>query len=185
MAHPQPLPQAGGVKSLGEFPQRALAPRHHLARDRHLRLEIGLGRSQLDPARGGDQRQRFTDRRTEVRQHILGQDDPGGVANLGDLDGGVHTGVITRVSRNGNRAAYIVIKYHVPGIQSPRNSGGYDDHANVPQGNLSKSMQRHLFVEESRGWYHTAILTKALQTCLPIKLELSERMNPANILGWA
>ena len=35
--------------------------------------------------------------RAEVHEQVLGQDNPGGIANLGDLELRVHTGVITKI----------------------------------------------------------------------------------------
>jgi hypothetical protein len=44
-----------------------------------------------------DDRKGFAHLRVEMGEQFLGQDDPGAVADLGDLEGGVHTGVITFV----------------------------------------------------------------------------------------
>ena len=80
---------------LGEFAQGPLAPRHDLARDGHLRVELGLGRAQLNPARRLADRQSPTHGNVEMRQHLLRQDDAGAIADLLDLELRVHTGVIT------------------------------------------------------------------------------------------
>ena len=42
--------------------------------------------------------ERITHPRTEPRKQLLGQDNPGGIADFGDFDGHVHTGVITQAA---------------------------------------------------------------------------------------
>jgi len=87
---------------LGQFPERAFSGRHDLARGPHLRLEIGIARRQLDPARRDHQGQLLPRRSAEMREHLLGQDDTGGIADFGDFERSVHTGVITSRGCSGN-----------------------------------------------------------------------------------
>ena len=54
---------------------------------------------ELNPARRLAQRQRPANRNIEMRQHVLRQDDTGGIADLLDLERRVHTGVITERPR--------------------------------------------------------------------------------------
>jgi len=67
-----------------------------------LRIEIRLRRRKLDSARGEDDRQRLPHLRVQVGEQFLGQHDASGIADFGDLEGCVHTGVITRQRGVGN-----------------------------------------------------------------------------------
>jgi len=78
---PSPSPTLspqGERASLRQFAQRAHACRQDLARGGHLLLEIRLPADKLDPARLEHQRQLVPHLPVEMRQHLLGQDDPGG-----------------------------------------------------------------------------------------------------------
>lgn len=91
-------------KSLRQFAQRALARGHDLARRRHLLLEIRLPADEFDTIGLEHQRQLVPNLPVEMRQHLLRQDDPGGISDPGDPERLVHTGVITNKLWGDNRA---------------------------------------------------------------------------------
>jgi hypothetical protein len=107
---------------LGEFAQGPLAARHDLAGGGHLRVEIRFGRGQLDAVRREDDRKGFAHLRVEMGEQFLGQDDPGAVADPGDLQGRVHTGVITCIQVQGKRACRLSVF-----AQNPRKLSGRDE----------------------------------------------------------
>ena len=90
------------LRSLGQFAQRPLAPVHDFPGGSHLRVEIRIGGSKLDAFGSEDNRQIFADRGMKVRQHLLGQDNTGAIADFGDLERHVHTSVITALGVEGN-----------------------------------------------------------------------------------
>jgi hypothetical protein len=79
-----------------EFSQRPLALRHHISRNRHLRIEFRFRRADLNPARRLGDRQSPPNHRVEMGQQFLGQDHPRRIADLRDFKLHVHTGIITR-----------------------------------------------------------------------------------------
>ena len=102
--------------SLGQFAQRTLARGHDLARRRHLLLEIRLPAYEFDPVGLEYQRQLVTHLPVEMRQHLLGQDNPGGIADPGDFERLVHTSVITagRLFSNSFADRIAVSEGHLP-----------------------------------------------------------------------
>jgi hypothetical protein len=82
---------------LGEFTQRAFAPKHHLASSGHLGFKIPRNCAQLDASGSRHQGECFTRLDIEVRQNIAGQDDTRAVSNFRDFKSAVHTLVITEV----------------------------------------------------------------------------------------
>ncbi len=78
----------------GEFPKRAAAAHHDVTRDLHLPLDLAIG-DQLETALGPHHGERRTHLDTEMSKKILRQDDPGGVADLLNLNRLVHTLVLT------------------------------------------------------------------------------------------
>lgn len=68
---------------------------HHFCGRFNLLAELGIEHADLDTTRRPNEVQTIADFRIQMRQHLLGQDDPGGIADLGDLERLVHTGVMT------------------------------------------------------------------------------------------
>src|SRR5690606_19872905 len=68
----------------------------------HLSGELGIGRRQPHAVRRFGEMDRIPRPDTQAGEHVLGQDDTGGVADLGDLERLVHTPVITEVVKDAN-----------------------------------------------------------------------------------
>jgi hypothetical protein len=98
--HPDPLPFREGIfwrlsPEARRCARSELAARHHFARRRHLRVELGLRHAQFDPVRCLGDGQDLRDRGTKTREQVLGQHDAGRIADLGDFELAVHTRVMT------------------------------------------------------------------------------------------
>lgn len=77
---------------------------HDLLRHFHVGLEIRVLGGQPHAVRRFCQMQRISRPHPQARKHFLGQDDPGGVADLRDFEWFVDTGVITFLDRCGKRS---------------------------------------------------------------------------------
>ena len=88
--------ERAGESGLGERGENVAILRHNLACDRHLVFEVvnrfvgNLG--QLKTPRSSRHCKPIPDSRAEMVEDLLRQDDPGGLADLGDLKDDRHAG---------------------------------------------------------------------------------------------
>ena len=92
---------------LGERCQNVAISLHDFSRDRHLMVEIiGLivgNFGQLNTTCHTGRNKLIANNRTEMVEDLLGQDDPGRIANLGDFERSDHTSVVTRIVLESHR----------------------------------------------------------------------------------
>lgn len=97
-SHPcgfEPNGHTGPADLLGQRAKHVTIPPHNALGSFHLRCKIRIGRGDANAVRRLRDIERIAHTGAQAREQFLRQDNPGGVADLGDLEGSVHTRVIT------------------------------------------------------------------------------------------